>query len=62
MISYTEFLASKSRVIMQRGFELKTHYDFIWDWQHELVEWACRMGTAALFEDCGLGKTRQQLA
>lgn len=62
MSSYTEFLASKSRAVQQRGFELETHYDFLWDWQHELVEWACRMGTAALFEDCGLGKTRQQLA
>jgi hypothetical protein len=26
-----------------------------------MVEWACRKGRAALFEDCGLGKTVQEL-
>ena len=27
-----------------------------------MIEWACRKGRAALFEDCGLGKTLQYLA
>jgi len=61
-MNYADFLASKSRATLQRGFEMKTEYQFLWDWQLDLVRWACEMGTAALFEDCGLGKTRQQLA
>src|SRR6185312_16085336 len=32
------------------------------DFQRDIVGWACRRGRAALFEDCGLGKTPQQLA
>jgi len=35
--------------------------DFLFDFQRDLVEWAVRKGRAALFEDCGLGKTPQQL-
>jgi hypothetical protein len=31
------------------------------DFQGALAEWAIRQGRAALFEDCGLGKTLQQL-
>lgn len=27
-----------------------------------MTDWACKTGSAALFEDCGLGKTAQQLA
>lgn len=61
-MNYREFLATKSRITQERGFDLHAKFDFLWDWQQELVEWACQMGTSALFEDCGLGKTRQQLA
>lgn len=35
--------------------------DFLIDFQSAMVEWACRKGRAALFEDCGLGKTVQEL-
>jgi hypothetical protein len=35
--------------------------DFLFDFQRSLVEWSLRKGRAALFEDCGLGKTPQQL-
>lgn len=30
--------------------------------QRAAVQWAVKMGKAALFEDCGLGKSPQQLA
>lgn len=33
----------------------------LFDWQESVVSWAIRKGKAALFEDCGLGKTAQQL-
>jgi hypothetical protein len=35
---------------------------FLFDFQAGLVEWAIRQGRAALFADCGLGKTPMQLA
>jgi len=34
----------------------------LFDWQATIVDWAIRRGRAALFEECGLGKTLQQLA
>lgn len=43
------------------GFRAYVIPDFLFDFQKELVEWALRKGRAALFEDCGLGKTPQQL-
>lgn len=33
----------------------------LFDWQQGIVRTACRKGRYALFEDCGLGKTAQQL-
>ncbi len=33
----------------------------LYEWQKDIVHWALRKGKAALFEDCGLGKTLQQL-
>lgn len=33
----------------------------LFDFQRSLVEWATRKGRAAIFADCGLGKTIQQL-
>ena len=35
--------------------------DFLFDFQAALVEWALRKGRAAIFADCGLGKTPMQL-
>lgn len=62
MISYTDFLATKRRAVQARGFTPDAPMMYLWPWQRELTRWACEQGTAALFEDCGLGKTRQQLA
>lgn len=33
----------------------------LFDWQGQVTGWAIRKGCAALFEECGLGKTLQQL-
>jgi SNF2 family DNA or RNA helicase len=35
--------------------------DFLFPFQRDLVEWALRKGRAAIFADCGLGKTPMQL-
>ena len=60
---YKEFLKSKQARAVDAGFEpdgeLNEH---LFDWQADIDRWALRKGKAALFEDCGLGKTIQQLA
>jgi hypothetical protein len=61
MMDYQEFLAQKSHITTNDGFEPLWIPDFLFDFQKELTTWAIRKGRAALFEDCGLGKTPQQL-
>ena len=58
---YKSFLLNKSQVGSNTGFEPLWIPDFLFDFQKHLVEWAIRKGRAALFEDCGLGKTVQYL-
>lgn len=45
------------------GFNVNTEdlNSNLFDWQIEVVSWSLRKGRSALFEDCGLGKTIQQL-
>ena len=59
---YDEFIAAKSRKPMQHGFEPTLDLNpALFDWQQMVVKWAIKQGRCALFEDCGLGKTLQQL-
>lgn len=58
---YKKFLKSKDIKSNFQGFRSLWIPDFLYDFQKELVDWAIRKGKAALFEDCGLGKTPQQL-
>lgn len=62
MSSYAEFLKSKRRVFIGRGFEALTLPSGLFDWQAHIVRWACRQGVAAIWADTGLGKTAMQLA
>jgi hypothetical protein len=43
------------------GFDPSDLPDFLFDFQRALVDWACRKGRAAIFADCGMGKTPIQL-
>lgn len=61
-MSYADFLAAKAQLEGDHGFQPDTLPDWLYDFQHELVEWACRKGRGALFADCGMGKTPMQLA
>lgn len=62
-LSYEEFLAAKKFVDLPTGFQPSQSLNKnLFDFQRDIVSWACRRGRAALFEDCGLGKTPQQLA
>lgn len=59
---YAAFLASKAQLAHSGGFEPTNLPDHLFDYQRELVAWAVRQGRAALFADCGLGKTPMSLA
>jgi hypothetical protein len=58
---YRTFLVRKSQSGCGSGFEPVWLPDSLFDFQVSLTEWAIRRGRAGLFEDCGLGKTPQQL-
>ena len=59
---YTDFLAAKAQHSTGHGFEPLTIPDHLFDFQRDLTEWAIRQGRAALFADCGLGKSPMELA
>lgn len=59
--TYAEFLAAKAQLDGATGSAPVWMPDFLYPFQRSLTDWAIRMGRAALFEDCGLGKTPQQL-
>lgn len=63
MTDYAEFLLKKSRCVSASGFDVDdaSIHAALYPFQRDIVRWALRRGRAALFEDCGLGKTIQQL-
>ena len=62
MTEYECFLREKEVRAEDSGFEAKELNGHLFDYERDVVMWALRKGKAALFEDCGLGKTIQQLA
>lgn len=54
---YSGFLAGKSQSGAMDGFDPSFMPDFLFDFQRELVSWTTLKGKAAIFADCGLGKT-----
>lgn len=60
-MKYQEYLKHKQDYGSNSGFKPLWIPDFLFDFQKFLTEWAIRKGRSALFEDCGLGKTPQQL-
>ncbi len=61
MSDYATFLHRKAQDDAYYGFDPVWVPEFLFDFQAAMVEWSTRKGHAALFEDCGLGKTPQQL-
>lgn len=59
--TYQEFLTKKSQAAPMDGFEPLWMPEWLHPFQAHLTGWAIRKGRGALFEDCGLGKTPQQL-
>jgi len=60
-LNYNDFLERKTQLGGEHGFDPIWMPDQLFDFQKALVEWACRKGRAAIFADCGLGKTFIQL-
>lgn len=62
-MSYAAFLESKRAAAPALGVELDrgSVAGSLYEWQTEIVEWAARVGRAAIWADTGLGKTRMQL-
>jgi DNA modification methylase len=60
---YREFLEAKRQHVEPVGFAVESAdiCPQLFPWQSEIVRWALRRGRAALFADCGLGKTPMQL-
>lgn len=60
-MSYEAFLRAKAPAHPDTGISVDTVHHSLFEWQAAVVKWALRKGRACLFEDCGLGKTLQQL-
>lgn len=60
-MSYADFITRKTQLDAGDGFEPDWMPDFLFPFQRGLVEWSVRQGRAAIFADCGLGKTPMQL-
>lgn len=62
-MDYGAFLAQKSRIEWEHGpsVERDDVHPMLHEWQAQIVMWAARVGRAAIFADCGLGKTFMQL-
>jgi hypothetical protein len=59
---YGSFLSTKRRVFSGHGIQSAELPDVLHAWQAAIVRWALRKGRAAIFADCGLGKTFMQIA
>ncbi len=60
-MNYQAFLDQKAQDDTYHGFDPIWMPSWLMDFQAHLVDWAVRKGKAAIFADCGLGKTPIQL-
>lgn len=58
---YDAFLETKSQGGAMEGFKPRWMPPSLFPFQQSLVDWSQMMGKAAIFADCGLGKTPMQL-
>jgi len=61
-MNYEEFIASKAIKDKPTGLDVIPELNAkLFDFQRDIVAWALRRGRAAIFADCGMGKTAMQL-
>ena len=63
MIDYHQFISSKQIIHPDSGLDIakKNLSRKLFPFQRDIVAWALRKGRAAIFADCGLGKTIMQV-
>jgi hypothetical protein len=61
-MNYQQFLKSKQRIFTGRSIDASGLPSQLFDWQAAITRWALKKGRAAIFADCGLGKTFMQLS
>lgn len=61
--AYEQFIESKSTAIIPTGIDVDTSElnPMLFEFQKDIVKWALKKGKAAIFADCGDGKTAMQL-
>lgn len=61
---YNDFLQSKRLVSKPAGFDvpLSALNPALFPFQRDIVRWACKRGRAAIFSDCGTGKSIMELS
>ena len=62
-MNYAKFLESKQITDMPTGMDVSSNNinPMLFDFQRDITRWALKRGRAAIFADCGLGKTPMQL-
>lgn len=58
---YERFILEKAQIEGEHGFDPVFMPDWLFPFQKSLVEWATKKGRAAIFADCGMGKTPMEL-
>ena len=63
LMEYRQFIASKAITTEMSGIDVdkESLNPKLYDFQKDIVRWALAKGKAAIFADCGLGKTPMQL-
>ena len=61
MDDYETFLNDKQRVSPATGIDVRVDSENLFPFQRDVVSWSVRRGRAAVWGDCGLGKTRMAL-
>ena len=61
-MNYEEFIESKTIEFKNYGFDIDKENlnPMLFDFQKDIVRWALKKGRAAIFADCGLGKTHKK--
>ena len=64
MRKYDDFINSKSRTFENMGIDVDRNSlnSNMFEFQKDIVRWALKKGRAAIFAECGLGKTLMQLS
>ena len=61
-MDYSEFLEKKRIIDKATGLSSVPDLNpMLFDFQRDIVQWALKRGRAAIFADCGMGKTAMQL-